>query len=324
MALDLLHSSTSTIISIQAPAITFSQPLSSDISYNHIPILGLAQAGNMAASRDPLRLLQATLSSGGTVDLLPSDDPASTPVQQLSECSYLSFPDPSDSSKRIILPKTTPTRFKRTPQSTASETWDLQALLLAFLRRDNSIAEYAQEAVQQSAELVGVMQRKVVADYLEGKDTSGQQSAPYLVPEGEPVNIDTSVEASLSSEQVSTTAGQAATAAAVDGAQTTADGRPAKKARYVVNKEDLETYKKIVSFWEPKQIADRNTVLRGSHKVNNFGNVRDLIQDRLKSGKEELRRSVASKQPTVPAAAPAQRRRREFTLLLEFSFSNMY
>jgi parafibromin len=86
------------------------------------------------------------------------------------------------------------------------------------------------------------------------------------------------VEASLSSEQVSTTAGQAAAAAAaVDGAQMTADGRHAKKARYVVNKEDLDAYKKIVSFWQPKQIADRNTVLRGSHKVNNFGNVRDLI-----------------------------------------------
>lgn len=264
-----------------------------------------------STTRDPLRLLQATLSSKGTIDLLPSDDPSSTPVYQLSECTHLSFPDPSDPSKRIILPKTTPTRFKRTPQSTASETWDLQALLLAFLRKDNSIAEYAQEAVQQSVELVGVMQRKVVADFLEGKDTTGQQSAPYLVPEGELTNIDTSVEASLSSDQVSTAAGQAATAAAVDGAQTTADGRPAKRAKYVVNKEDLEAYKKIVSYWEPKQIADRNTVLRGTYKVNNFGNVRDLIQDRLKTGKEELRRSVSARQPVAPVQAPAQRRRRE-------------
>lgn len=262
---------------------------------------------------DPLRLLQATLSSGKSVELLSSDDPASTPVSSLSESSYLSFPDPSDASKRIILPKTTPTRFKRTPQSTASETWDLQALYLAFLRKDNSIAEYAQEAVLQGVELVGVMQRKVVADYLEGKDTTGQQSQPYLVPEGEPVNVDTSVEASLTSNQVSTAAGQAATAAAVDGAQTTADGRPAKKARYIVNKEDLEAYKKIVSYWEPKQIADRNTVLRGNYKINNFGNVRDLIQDRLKTGKEELRRVSSSRQPAAPSqpTAPSQRRRRE-------------
>lgn len=273
----------------------------------------------MTTTMDPLRLLQTTLSSGGTIDLLSSDDPTSTPVTSLSESSYLSFPDPSDpSSKRIILPKTTPTRFKRTPQSTPSETWDLQALLLAFLRKDVSIAEYAQEAVQQSVELVGVMQRKIVADYLEGKDTSGQQSAPYLVPEGEPTNIDTSVEASISSTQVSTAAGQAAATAALDGSQTatTADGRPAKKAKYVVNKEDLEAYKKIVSFWEPKQIADRNTVLRGSHKINNFGNVRDLIQDRLKSGKEELRRMQSARQPAAPvqAQAPSQRRRREYTI----------
>lgn len=274
----------------------------------------------MATSMDPLRLLQTTLTSGASIDLLPSDDPSSTPVTSLSESSYLSFPDPSDASKRIILPKTTPTRFKRTPQSTPSETWDLQALLLAFLRKDVSIAEYAQEAVQQSVELVGVMQRKIVADFLEGKDTNGQQSAPYLVPEGEPTSIDTSVEASLSSTQVSTAAGQAAATAALDGSQTmTADGRPAKKAKYAVNKEDLEAYKKIVSFWEPKQIADRNTVLRGSHKINNFGNVRDLIQDRLKTGKEELRRMQSARQPAAPVQAQApsqQRRRREFPACL--------
>lgn len=288
---------------------------------------------------DPLRLLKATLSAKGTIDLLASDDPTSTPVSQLNEATHLSFPDPKDpslsSSKRIVLPKTTPTRFKRTPQSTASETWDLQALLLAFLRRENSIAEYAQEAVQQSVELVGVMQRKIVADYLEGKDTTGQQSLPYLVPEGEPINVDTSVESSISTGQVSSAEGLAAAAnlttgtdtsdgagigvsssSAVDASQsTTVDGRPAKKAKYVVNKEDLEAYKKIVSYWETRQISDRNTVLRGSHKVNNFGNIRDMIQERLKSGKEELRRSTSGRHGALPvqqAPSQTQRRRREY------------
>lgn len=297
---------------------------------------------------DALRLLRHALSSSSSsskqseIHLLDKEDDTesqseSQRLSSLSAASYLSLPDPSSddnaaSTARIVLPKTTPTRFKRTPQSTASETWDLQSLLLCYWQREASIAEYAQEAVREGVELVGIMQRKIVADYLDGTNTDA--AAAYIVPEAEGVNEDTSVEATLAVESGTNQAAAAAAAAATTTQEALADGavssaaagasigttaaatatgqdaamqaRPAKKARYQVNKEDLDAYKRIVAQFEPKQLGDRSTVLRGDGvKIVNFGNVRDLIADRLKAGKEDLRRAMHPTAGAQPSAVPA-------------------
>jgi len=172
------------------------------------------------------------------------------------------------------------------------------------------------------------MQRKIVADYLDG--TAREPAAPYIVPESEGVNEDTSVEATLANDGSGTTtqealangaaAVSAGTAAGAD--STGAAARPAKKARYQVNKEDLEAYKRIVAQYEPKQLGDRSTVLRGDAKIVNFGNVRDLIADRLKAGKEDLRKAThpnsghhASSAP-VPSASSQKRRRQANPIII--------
>ena len=294
------------------------------------------QQQQQPARLDPLRLLRHTLTSKIEIYLLDKEDPSSSPesrVETFSSASYVSFPDPSASSSstdaaRLVFPKTTPTRFKRTRESTASETWDLQALILCYLKRELSLAEYAQEAVKEGVELVGIMQRKIVADYLDG--TAREPAAPYIVPESEGVNEDTSVEATLANDGSGTTtqealangaaAVSAGTAAGAD--STGAAARPAKKARYQVNKEDLEAYKRIVAQYEPKQLGDRSTVLRGDAKIVNFGNVRDLIADRLKAGKEDLRKAThpnsghhASSAP-VPSASSQKRRRQANPIII--------
>lgn len=297
-----------------------------------------ASSTSSSSYQDPLRLLRATLASKQTIHLLASLDPASSPVYSLNECSHLSFP--SADNNAIVLPKTTPTRFKRTPQSLDTETWDIQSLLLCFLNKDASIAEYAQEAVKQGVELVGIMQRRIVSDYLEGKDTTGQ-AAPYIVHDmsvsvrdasgnsvlpvvdGQAAALqdaikDTTVEATLAG--TITSADKASSFSSTQQPQTTSTTtttdaqRPAKKARYVVNKEDLEACKRISSFWEPKQIADRTSVLRGTVKKANFASVREMVHDRLKHGKEEVRKAAhgnhANMVQVQPAAQAPQKRRR--------------
>lgn len=47
--------------------------------------------------------------------------------------------------------------------------------------------------------------------------------------------------------------------------------RPAKKARYTVNREDLELCRKYMALHDPKQLNDRERVLRGQKP-----NVREL------------------------------------------------
>lgn len=243
---------------------------------------------------DPLRILRNTLANKQTIHLLPSSSPSSVRVYTLSECSHLSLPPPSASSSsaaatsndRVILPKTTSTRFKRTPQSDADQTWDIQSLLLCYLRRDASIAEYAQEAVKEGCELVGIMQRKLVADYLEGKDTTGL-AAPYIVPE-----LDPSVPSANNGSAAQDASNAGNGTLQDENFSSTNESRPAKKTRYIVNKEDLEAYKRITGYWESKQISDRTTVLRGTIKKGNFANVRDIVQDRLKAGKEDMRKGT--------------------------------
>lgn len=318
-----------------------------------------ASTSNTASREmDPLRLLRHALTNKLPVELLDNENASSSTnasVSSFSAASYLSFPAPTSSSSdapRIVLPKTTPTRFKRTPQSTASETWDLQALLLCYLQREASIAEYAQEAVKEGVELVGIMQRKIVADYLDGSNRDPAIAASYLVPESEGVNEDTSVEATLAAgsgvtdpnaakttQEALAEGEQAAAAASTSKATATtaaaagqdAAGRPAKKARYQVNKEDLEAYKRIVAQFEPKQLGDRTTVLRGEGgKIVNFGNVRELISERLKAGKEELRKgthssghnATAPAQPLVPSPGQGGRKRRQANPIILISPSS--
>merc|ERR1712093_462838 len=279
-----------------------------------------------AAAVDPLGLLRATLASGKEIRRLPSDSPDAKLVYTFQECTHIAFPSPSSSTepaaKPIILAKTTPTRFKRTPQSTNDQVYDLQSLLLCYVRRHASIAEYAADAVKEGCELVGIMQRKLVSDYLEGKDL-GAAVEGYLVPEetvtdetDEPsaagAIVDTSVEGSISTSKPS---GAVTTRSAGD-TSTTSGQPPAKKTKYIVNKEDLEAYKKIVSRFEARQISDRNSVLRNpavlGKKSVNFASVRDMIADRLKAGKEELRRGPGN-QPSSQvqqASAPSQQQKR--------------
>ena len=192
------------------------------------------------AADDPLQLLRTTIQTkDAEIQMLNGAEASSPRVYTFHECSHLSFPSSSSSnSSRIILPKTTTTRFKRLPTSSATETWELQALLLCYLRKDATVGEYAPEAVREGVPLVGVMERRIVNDYLEGKDDGTGAAAAYLVSEtiAPRPGVDVSVEGTLAQTDVSKS-GEDGALPASQGATALVDGnRPAKRARYVVNK----------------------------------------------------------------------------------------
>lgn len=258
--------------------------------------------------------------------MLNGAEQSSPRVYTLQECSHFSFPPPtgSESKGRLILPKTTSTRFKRLPTSSNDDTWDLQALLLCYLRKDKGVGEYAPEAIREGVALVGVMERRIVNDYLDGREGASTAAAAYIIPEASALRpgTDVSVEATLAETQSGAAAGVGAVAAtnlAADGA------RPAKKARYVVNKEDLEAYKRIVSLYEVRQLSDRTTVLRGNGtKTGNFASVRELVAEGLKQGRDELRSAPTggSAAAAVQPLAAQQRKRKQITPIIVISPSS--
>lgn len=128
------------------------------------------------ATQDPLLLLRSCLSTGSTITLLtttPSDPPSSTPTEEVYSIplsTHIAFPTSSSSSlPPPIFPKSIPTRYLATTDPTSTETFDLQTLLLVFLQRDASTAEYMKIVREGNLGFVSAIDRKVVVDWLSGK-----------------------------------------------------------------------------------------------------------------------------------------------------------
>lgn len=80
----------------------------------------------------------------------------------------------------------------------------------------------------------------------------------------------------------------------------TTSERPAKKAKYTPVKEDQELVRRLLSYYESKQLADRETVLRGSKPVS-FDHLKSVIGDRLNSARLEFQKGGAPDRAAAPA-----------------------
>ena len=242
----------------------------------------------MSAPSDPLKLLIKALSTSSHVKLYSA---AGNEVFNLPECETLGFP----AQGNVKLPKTTLTRYRRSAAvggttATASALdattyYDLQSLLFAFMRADAAGGEYVKEAYEAGISFVPLVERRLVVDLLKGTRPEG--------PEVDPV-------------AGSSTA--AANSADPSAPQSTSDApidtRPAKKARYVVNKDDQRVVADLLAKQEKNQLIDSATVLRGA-KPTDFTSVLKLVEDRVKAAREDLKKFEKGGSGAQPSASSA-------------------
>ncbi|KAL8292890.1 hypothetical protein RQP46_000584 [Phenoliferia psychrophenolica] len=251
---------------------------------------------------DPLLLLRTSLSSNATITLLaaaPGEDGAAPDAAQgeevykLEECSHIAFPVSSASAPRPVFPKETKTRYLA---QVGGDAFTLQALLFAYIQRDETAPNYMKNARAAGLQFVSVIERKGVVEWLAGRsDIEG--------PAGRIVPLESSAKRPADTEDASTAGGEAAPEALA--------GAPApKKQRYATNKEDHAKVRTLLQLMEGPAYAigtgtevkvektggvfkNRETVLRGD-RVNSFESARQLVGPRLKLAGDDLRRTLGA------------------------------
>ncbi|THH08708.1 hypothetical protein EW145_g2536 [Phellinidium pouzarii] len=160
----------------------------------------------------------------------------------------------------------------------------LDAVLLAWLLRDASAAEYMKEARENGllGAFVSNTERKGVAEWLDGKTRHYKGivslQSDSTTPPGTPPQKDATLPAAAGQSGIpSSTA-------------------PAKR-RHVVDAADAEIVKKIRM--NEVELSDRTSILRGT-KPNNFNNVRIMYAEKLKKLKEASKGGTVSHSTTAP------------------------
>ncbi|GAA5838463.1 hypothetical protein JCM11251_003399 [Rhodosporidiobolus azoricus] len=281
------------------------------------------------ASEDPLLLLRHALSSGQEIQLLSS---TGEQVFQLSLSESLAFTSSTSATKRTF-PKTTSTRFLRPDSTDGEEGYDLQALLHAFMHKDDRIPDFLRSAADDQVKFVVPTDRTAVVNYLTGK----------VPTEGAPGRLKPLAGASLTkraAEEEATLDGGAGAGGAGAAGRGGAGAPPAKKQRYQPNREDQEkvqdilkvldgpSYGQVVGPGEEKKeksgaaYHNRETVLRGE-RVNNFDSVRALIAPRLKLLRDEQNSKSAS-QPSAqqPVAGQKPQKKKQLNPIIVISPSS--
>ena len=92
-------------------------------------------------------------------------------------------------SSSVVLPKSTPTRWRKPGVAAALEPSDffsLEAIYLAWLLRDAPGADYLKQARENGLTVgfVSVTERKSVVDWLEGKTTDHERIVPLTCAYG--------------------------------------------------------------------------------------------------------------------------------------------
>lgn len=228
------------------------------------------------SSGDALLALQSAIRSKSKITYA---NESGDEVQALSQATHLKL------SPSLSLPKSTPTRFRKSsstatdPATSPNDFITLEALLLAWLTRDASAAEYMKQ-VRETGLLafVSITERKGVIDWLEGKVSEHERIAPLetesTTPPGTPPQL------------------------VRNGTLPSTTHVSPSKRRYVPDSADLDAVKKIRR--EEIELRDRTTVLRGT-KSNNFANVKSIIGERLKKLRESSKTgSAAVTQPPRP------------------------
>ncbi|KAF8589689.1 CDC73-domain-containing protein [Ramaria rubella] len=229
-------------------------------------------------AQDPLFSLRSAIKSKFQVTYVSS---SGNTVPSLQEASDLRL------SPTVTFPKTTPTRFRK-PSATATDPntapndfVTLESMLVAWLARDASVAEYMKQVREAGiGAFVSITERKGVVGWLEGKLTEHERIVPLAMEASTPPGTPPHGSSSLHNLSMSSTT----------------PGSPTKR-RYAPDTTDIDAVKKLKR--EEVELRDRTTVLRGI-KPNNFSAIRNVVGDRLKKMKE------MSKSGAVPAPAVAK------------------
>ncbi|KAG0145526.1 hypothetical protein CROQUDRAFT_716081 [Cronartium quercuum f. sp. fusiforme G11] len=281
------------------------------------------------AKIDPLILLRRAISGRTDIHLLSSQN---AKVFTLSEATALALPTPAG---RVSIPKTLTTRYRKpgtpsdaSPVAAPEHFYDSQSILCCYLNREKGFAAYIQEAQQQGCAFVSATERKLITDFLEGKNAAEPASVvAFELGQALYHNFGPATAGAKPSAGTGGTGGLwgeangVSVSVAVDGAS------PAKRARYAVDKQDQELVKRIMQLHEPRQVADRRTVLRGNKAVN-FENARTLVLDRIKVSKEDLRARQSGggaslvKPVGVPGSGSASAKRRPMNPIIVISPSS--
>ena len=194
---------------------------------------------------DPLDFLQTAISTSTLPTLLTA---ALEPCESLSLAAYLSFPSPS-SAERINLTKTRPTRFARTDER--DDFYTLGQLWLAWTERQSAIRDYMEKFRAEGEVIVAWIDKKIVADYLEGTNTKTSRVVPKDADgKGQkehgvhwiPLTLITAV-----LDPATTSVSATAEALPTELDSVAGPSRPAAvaKRKYEVNQADLEFCKKV-------------------------------------------------------------------------------
>ncbi|BGP58458.1 hypothetical protein JCM8202_005435 [Rhodotorula sphaerocarpa] len=256
------------------------------------------------SSGDPLLLLRQALAAGHAVSLRSA---TGAEVFDLKEATDIAF---GHGMTKQSFPKTTATRFLSNPRDKVDDpkapTYDLATLLLGYNERNAALGEYLRKANEAGVPFVSATDRRIVCSWLAGEgDVDGPEGRIRPLPAGAKREADDAADAGA--------------------APSGAGAPPAKKARYIPDREDQEKVKRMIGIIdgpaygflvgpnEPKversggAYHNRETVLRGE-RINNFESVRALVAPRLKQMKEDLGKRQPA-QPVAPAAAKPQKKK---------------
>lgn len=233
---------------------------------------------------DPLLLLHSTLTLNGTITLLSFPDPSTTPldpttateVYDLPSCTHIAFPSTSTSQPRPILIKSFPTRY--TSNGTGSgDCYDLQTLLFAYLKREESSGEYIKICRENNLNFVSAIERKSVLDFLSGRTNIESVAKKLKVLEGEDVIRGESGEI-LVGEEGSSSSTTSGLKRSNDLIFNTSDPKsstietgsvPIKKVRYIVDKQDQEKVKRLMNLIDGPEYG--NVITGNENKVEKSG-----------------------------------------------------
>ncbi|KAI0810833.1 RNA polymerase II accessory factor [Irpex lacteus] len=181
-------------------------------------------------------------------------------------------------SPTLTLPKSSPTRLRKPgttstdPSANPQDFYTLHAVYLAWCLRDAHGAEYLKQTRENGLPVgfISITDRKSIVDWLEGRVADLESIAPASVqsttPPGSPTRGGTSVLPTTPAASKSFDASSSPT-----------------KRRYVPDTADAEAVKKIKL--SEIELRDRTTVLHGI-KANNFTNVKNMFQEKLKKLKD--------------------------------------
>jgi parafibromin len=139
------------------------------------------------SKNDPLSLLREFTISKKPITLVAANG---TLVTELTEATDVVFADDKQTFK---FPRNTPTNYRR---GASDETYTLETLLFLLQRAHLSVAEYSLEGAQKGIQIVSILDKRLVLDYLTGVTATSaniiylpSETSKYASLSGIPVQI---------------------------------------------------------------------------------------------------------------------------------------